>query len=108
MSSPAVSGGVIYVGSYDGDLYALNASDGMYVWSYLTGDWVVSSPAVANDVVYVGSYDNMIYAFGAPQTQQKPNTTFAPSILLIAIPLIVITALAILFMMVYYKKKLRR
>ena len=39
-SSPTVSGGVVYVGSGDGRLYALDASTGDLIWSYETGGWV--------------------------------------------------------------------
>ena len=66
-SSPAVANGVVYVGSTDNNLYALNASTGAKLWSYATGDGVLSSPAVANGVVYVGSYDYNVYAFGLPR-----------------------------------------
>jgi eukaryotic-like serine/threonine-protein kinase len=63
-SSPAVANGVVYVGSSDHNVYALNASTGTKLWSYATGDYVYSSPAVANGVVYIGSYDHNVYAFG--------------------------------------------
>ncbi len=56
-SSPAVANGVIYIGSDDGNLYALNASTGAKLWSFTTDLGVRSSPAVANGVVYVGSYE---------------------------------------------------
>ena len=56
----------MYVGSYDADLYALNASTGALLWKYATGQYVYSSPAVANGVVYVGSFDNNLYAFHLP------------------------------------------
>ena len=46
-------------------MYALNASTGAKLWSYLTGSDVVSSPAVANGVVYVGSSDDNVYALNA-------------------------------------------
>ena len=36
-SSPAVAGGVVYVGSDDGKVYALSASTGTQIWSYTTG-----------------------------------------------------------------------
>ena len=62
-SSPAVANGVVYVGSYDDNVYALNATSGAKLWSYPTGRAVISSPAVANGVVYVGSYDGNVYAF---------------------------------------------
>ena len=64
-SSPAVANGVVYVGSDDRNVYALNASTGAKLWSYTTGDIVYSSPAVANGVVYVGSYDDNVYALNA-------------------------------------------
>ena len=64
-SSPTVSGGVVYVGSDDNRLYALDASTGDLLWSYKTGDDVDSSPAVSGGVVYVGSDDNHLYALDA-------------------------------------------
>jgi outer membrane protein assembly factor BamB len=65
-SSPAVANGVIYIGSGDGNVYALNARTGAKLWSYPTGNFVDSSPAVANGVIYVGSTDGNVYAFGLP------------------------------------------
>ena len=64
-SSPAVINGVVYVGSDDHYVYALNAATGAYIWSYKTGGSVDSSPAVANGVVYVGSEDHKVYALNA-------------------------------------------
>ncbi len=63
-SSPAVANGVVYVGSGDNNIYALDASTGAKLWQFTTGSTVESSPAVANGVVYVGSDDGNIYAFG--------------------------------------------
>ncbi len=65
MSSPAIANGVVYVGSGNGNIYALNALTGEYLWNYLTGGDVESSPAVADGVVYVGSNDGNIYALDA-------------------------------------------
>ena len=45
-SSPAVANGVVYFGSFDHKLYALNAKTGVTLWSYATGYIVESSPAV--------------------------------------------------------------
>src|SRR3984957_10430023 len=61
-SSAAVANGVVYVGSYDGNVYALDAATGVKLWSFATGGEVFSSPAVANGVVYVGSNDQNVYA----------------------------------------------
>jgi len=54
----------VYVGSYDQNVYALNASTGSLLWKYTTNSDVPSSPAVANGMVYVGSDDGNLYAFG--------------------------------------------
>jgi outer membrane protein assembly factor BamB len=53
-SSPVVAKGVVYVGSDDGNIYALDASTGVYLWVRdMSG--VDSSPVVAKGVVYVGA-----------------------------------------------------
>jgi outer membrane protein assembly factor BamB len=65
-SSPAVANGVVYIGSLDKKLYALDAVTGTHKWSYTTGRGINSSPAVANGVVYVGSDDHNVYAFHLP------------------------------------------
>jgi outer membrane protein assembly factor BamB len=49
-----VANGVVYVGSFDGNLYALNSSNGVKLWSYYTGS-VGSSPVVVNRMVFVDS-----------------------------------------------------
>ena len=64
-SSPAVVDGVVYVGSNDHKVYALNAATGASIWNYTTGEPVESSPAVVDGVVYVGSNDNKTYALNA-------------------------------------------
>ena len=57
--------GVVYVGCYDHNIYALDATTGAKLWSFTTGNSVHSSPAVVNGVVYVGSDDCNIYALNA-------------------------------------------
>ena len=77
-SSPAISGGTVYVGSSDG-IYSLNSSTGTTIWQYNTGNYVFSSPAVANGMVYVGSNSGTIYAFGSPSTNPSPTPTATPT-----------------------------
>ena len=62
-SSPAIgSDGIIYFGSKDDYLYAINPN-GTLKWRYLTGGDIYSSPAIGSDgTVYVGSNDNYFYA----------------------------------------------
>jgi len=75
ISSPAVANGVVYVGSDDGNVYALNANTGTKLWNYWTGNSVLSSPAISNGVVYVGSYDNNTYALNATTGAKLWNYT---------------------------------
>jgi len=64
-SSPAVANGILYLGSANGNLYALNATDGIKLWNYSTGGAVGSSPAVANGIVYAGSIGGGFYGLNA-------------------------------------------
>ena len=49
------------------------------MWSYTTGDWVVSSPAIANGVVYLGSYDHVVYAIGTLPSTRTYSVSFTQS-----------------------------
>ena len=64
-SSPAIVGGVIYVGSGNGTLYAFNESDGAQLWSFPTTGAITASPAVVNGVVYAVSADGKLWAIDA-------------------------------------------
>ena len=64
-SSPAVAGGMVYVGSQDSKLYALDAETGREIWSFAAESWIESSPAVVGGVVYFGSNDGNLYALDA-------------------------------------------
>src|SRR5512146_1658457 len=46
ISSPAVVNGVVYVGSTDCNLYAIDLASGTQKWKFETKGWVVSSAAV--------------------------------------------------------------
>ena len=63
VSSPAIgSDGTIYVGSNDGNLYAINAH-GILKWKFLTGGAVHSRPAIGTDgTIFIGSFDHYVYA----------------------------------------------
>jgi outer membrane protein assembly factor BamB len=65
VSTPAVAGGVVYVGSNDGNLYAIDQKTGAKRWSFATQARVPSSPAVDHGFVYFGSYDGFFYAVDA-------------------------------------------
>jgi len=73
--------GIVYVGSQDGSLYALNDTNGAKLWNYAVNAAVhiypfpTSSPAVVKGVVYVGSYNGNVYALNASSGAKLWNYT---------------------------------
>lgn len=63
-SSPVVHEGVVYIGAYDNNLYALQASDGSFRWKFATEGGLAATPAIDpdNNVVIIGSEDSVVYA----------------------------------------------
>jgi outer membrane protein assembly factor BamB len=61
-SSPAVADGIVFAGSFDNRVYALDELTGAQIWNYTTKGAVGSSPAVVDGVVFVGSEDSNVYA----------------------------------------------
>ena len=68
-SSPAIGlDGTVYVGSYDGTLYAIEDAGGLarLRWSYETDGPIEGSPIIDGDgTVYIGSKDGYLYAFNS-------------------------------------------
>ncbi len=77
-SSPAVAGGLVYMGDWAHNVYCLDAATGAEKWIYTTQAHVNSSPAVANGIVYVGSWDHTVYAFGI-QSAATSSSSFSLS-----------------------------
>jgi outer membrane protein assembly factor BamB len=71
LSSASIAAGLVYFGSGDGNVYALDSASGALRWKFLTGNVVHASPAVANGTVYVGSWDSYFYALDAMTGQQR-------------------------------------
>lgn len=64
-STPTVEGGILYVGAYDNNLYALDAAKGQFIWKYATGGGIVSKPVISEGSIYFGSEDSKLYALQA-------------------------------------------
>jgi eukaryotic-like serine/threonine-protein kinase len=64
-SSPTLDRDMVYVGSGDGHLYAVDAATGAERWRFRTEGAVDSSPAVAEGAVYALSNDGSLYAVDA-------------------------------------------
>jgi len=71
LSSPVADKGVIYFGSDDHNVYAVDAETGVQKWKYSTWGPVASTPAVSDNVVYFMSYDSKFYAVDAASGKTK-------------------------------------
>lgn len=60
-STPSYFDGILFVGSYDNNLYALNAATGDFIWKYPTDGGVVTKPVVFENNVFFGSEDGKLY-----------------------------------------------
>jgi outer membrane protein assembly factor BamB/tRNA A-37 threonylcarbamoyl transferase component Bud32 len=60
-SRPFVENGMVFIGAYDNNLYALD-TNGEFLWKYPTTDGIGSSPCVYKDQVFIGSSDGHMYA----------------------------------------------
>ena len=64
-SSLFVRDGVVYVGSRDLHIYAIDAATGTMLWRHKTGAEIRAAPTVADGIVFVGSDDGNLYALDA-------------------------------------------
>jgi outer membrane protein assembly factor BamB len=63
---PATSpSNMVFVGSGDNFMYALNATTGALIWHYQTPGGTDSTAALANGILYFGSSDGYFYALNA-------------------------------------------
>jgi polyvinyl alcohol dehydrogenase (cytochrome) len=70
--SVSVANGVIYAGSYSGQMYALDTRTGRILWNFASGGTVIDGPSIAGGTLYWGSGyrnippgigNNKVYAF---------------------------------------------
>jgi outer membrane protein assembly factor BamB len=80
-SSPSLADDIVYFGSNDHNLYALNASTGVLLWNFTALNGIQTCPAVTNGVVYAGSWDNNIYALDGSTGALLWNYTTAGSVI---------------------------
>ena len=75
VSSPAVAGGVVYITSLDGYLYAVDQETGKEKWKFKSRMPIASSPAVAGETLYFVSSTGALAAIDL--TTGKPKWVFA-------------------------------
>lgn len=75
LSSAVNKDNLVYFGSSDTNLYALNIETGKKVWSYKTGASIHSSPAISDNTLVVGSWDSGIYGINATTGEENWSYT---------------------------------
>jgi outer membrane protein assembly factor BamB len=70
-STAAIAAGVVYVGSLDGRLYALDLETGQLKWKYQASDEVKSSPSAYQNAVYFGDEAGDFHALDAKTGQRN-------------------------------------
>jgi len=61
-SSPAICGGVLYIGDHAGFLRALDRATGKELWFFRGAGDILNSPVVSGELVFFASSDGSIYA----------------------------------------------
>ncbi len=64
-SSPLLVGARLYVGDWNGDIWAFDANHGRVLWRTRVGGQVKGALALAGDRLYVGAYDGHVYCLSA-------------------------------------------
>jgi outer membrane protein assembly factor BamB/tRNA A-37 threonylcarbamoyl transferase component Bud32 len=64
-SSPTVTEEILYIGSYDNNLYALNTATGEFVWKFPTEGGIGSRPCLHEEQVLFGSGDRILRSINA-------------------------------------------
>ena len=60
---------MVYVGSFDKRLYAVDAASGQERWSFNANNWVWEGPVVVSNTLYFGDLGGNVYALDA-ETQK--------------------------------------
>ena len=72
--NPAVAGDLVYVGGYNGKIYAISASTRLSKDTYLdesNPQPIIGGPVVAGDRVYLGGSDGKVYALNAASLDKE-------------------------------------
>src|SRR5262249_14616635 len=64
-ATAAVVGDTVYLGAFDGNLYALDLANGKEKWKYDAGDQIKAPASVHEGAVYVGGADGTFHCVDA-------------------------------------------
>lgn len=70
-STPAVAGDLLVVGSLDGHVFALSASDGSQLWKTTVSSEVLAQPAIGGGLVAVRANDGRLYGLDSSDGSRR-------------------------------------
>ena len=62
VSSPVTDGVLVYIGSYDSTMYALDIRTGELAWKFKAGDEIEASPVIHKDMILFGDLGGNFYS----------------------------------------------
>ncbi len=77
-AAPVVGNNVVYIPSWDGNLYSLDG-DGKLLWKKNLGDVVDAAPGLASGAIYVQNWQRDVYALDRRNGREIWRFTYAPS-----------------------------
>ncbi|MHB1034364.1 MAG: outer membrane protein assembly factor BamB family protein [Pirellulales bacterium] len=70
-STPVIAGGVVYIGSLDGNFFAVDLASGKEKWKFFSELGFNASAAVRDGVVFIGDSEGKFFALDAATGKQK-------------------------------------
>ncbi len=70
-ASPVIAGGQVFVGSQDGNFYALDLESGTQMWSFRASGPIIAPAAVDGDRVFFGDTYGTIYALSTADGKER-------------------------------------
>jgi len=77
-TAAAIADSVVYIGSLDGNLYALDLFTGAELFRFPVGTPIASSAAISGNMVVVGACDGHLYGFVSAADQQVTSAPQEP------------------------------
>ncbi|GAA4468671.1 hypothetical protein GCM10023093_26750 [Nemorincola caseinilytica] len=79
VSTPIADGNLLYIGSSNGRLYAIDTGTGIEKWSYATNGPIESSPTIHGNNIYVATTVGSVYRFEKTAGNSSANTSIPAS-----------------------------
>lgn len=65
VSSPVLYDDIVFVGSFDHNVYGIKVGETEPMWKFAGGNWFWATPVISEGIVYAGCLDGKVYALDA-------------------------------------------